>query len=87
MGERLGDYSDHRGNSFRGYEYTPELKKKVSMVSRSFKKAIKMSDFNGFRFQFTLNKPFMRKDWRKFDDIFYDEEHKDYRLRLVIFND
>lgn len=86
LGERPTDFFMTRGGRSKGYMPTPELKKKVSLVSRSFKKAIKMSGGNvviGLDGQ--LNKPAMKKD--SYGERFYDASQADYRWELFVYND
>ncbi len=83
--ERPTDYFMTRGNSYRGYVPTPMLKKKVSLVSRSFKKAIKMSEGVEIGLDGQLNYPTMRKD--SYGERFYDASQADYRWVLFSNND
>ena len=86
FGERKIDFFMTRGGRYKGYMPTPELKKKVGKVTRSFKKAIKMADGNvviGLDGQ--LNTPTMRKS--SSGQKFYDSYQADYRWELFVYID
>ena len=84
--ERPTDFFMKRGGRYEGYMPTPELKKKVRKVARSFKKAIKMA--NGkvvIGLDGQLNTPTMRKD--SYGQKFYDSYQADYRWELFVYID
>ena len=83
-GERPTDFFMARGNSYRGYMPTADLKKKVSKVTRSFKNAVKKTEGVEIGLDGQLNSPTMRKD--SYGDRFYDASQADYRWELFVYN-
>ena len=83
--ERPTDFYMTRGNSYRGYVPTPMLKKKVARVTRSFKKAIKMTEGVVIGIDGQLNSPTMRKDSE--GERFYNKALSDYRWEVFVYND
>ena len=67
------------------YVPTPMLKKKVARVTRSFKKAIKMTEGVEIGIDGQLNSPTMRKDSE--GERFYDEALSDYRWEVFVYID
>ena len=83
--ERPTDFYMTRGNSYRGYVPTPMLKKKVARVTRSFKKAIKMTEGVVIGIDGQLSSPTMRKDSE--GERFYNKALSDYRWEVFVYND
>lgn len=85
VGERPTNFFMARGGSYKGYMPTADLKKKVSLVTRAFKKAIKMTEGVEIGLDGQLNSPTMRKD--SYGGRFYNASNADYRWELFVYND
>lgn len=84
-GERAISFYMTRGGSYKGYPPTPSLKKKVSLVTRAFNKAIKMTENVEIGLDGQLNSPTMRKD--SYGERFYDAYDPNYSWELFVYND